>query len=51
MPKLKNDGLGRDLVGGEGAARDLDHGAELVVEVDAGRLGDRVGLDLEEARG
>ncbi len=28
-------GLRRDLVGRQGAARDLDHGAELVVERDA----------------
>jgi hypothetical protein len=34
VPKLKNSAPSGDLVGGEGAARHFDHGADLVVELD-----------------
>ena len=49
MPKLKNSASLRDLVGGQGAARDLDHRAELVVDLDAaGRRLDGLRLGLEQ---
>ena len=49
MPKLKKSASRRDLVGGQGAARDLDHRPELVVDLDAaGRLADGRRLLLEE---
>ena len=44
VPKLKNSASLGDLVGGEGAARDFDHRADLVVELDL-LLGHHLGGD------
>ena len=51
MPKLKNVGVLRDLVRGQGAARHLDHRAEDVFGLDPGGLLDRLRLGLEDVLG
>ncbi len=47
--EAEEGGLLRDLVGRQGATRDLDHGAELVIERNAGAFLDLLGLGLEQA--